>query len=175
MRILLAAILGIVVASTNLCAQQEQQTFTFVLDGSFGKVWSAVEKAMAVRQCGQAQVKKVVEPEEVDGFYKGTYVSDFCVLVKGEDSTQDVMEAFGDLPRIRNGMWISGRVQFRIAVREEQRNKTKVILKAELSGFEEYITNQVHFWNSNGKLEEEMVALIKKFTAEAVDSRSEEE
>jgi hypothetical protein len=84
------------------------------------------------------------------------------------------MEAFGDLPRIRNGIWITGRVQFRVAVREEQRNKTKVVLKAELSGFEEYITNQVHFWNSNGKLEEEMVGLIKKFTAEALDSRNEE-
>jgi hypothetical protein len=174
MRPILIAIASFVLATSSSFAQQEQQTFTFELSASFGKVWSAVEKAMEVRQCGKAQVKKVVEPEDVDGFYKGTYVSDFCVLVKGEDSTADVMEAFGDLPRIRNGIWITGRVQFRVAVREEQRNKTKVVLKAELSGFEEYITNQVHFWNSNGKLEEEMVGLIKKFTAEALDSRNEE-
>jgi hypothetical protein len=51
-------------------------------------------------------------------------------------------------------------VQFKLNVKEEGVRQTKIILRAELSGFEEFITNQVHFWTSNGVLEKRMMAAI---------------
>lgn len=162
-------------ATTSLAQQAEQLVLNEVLVGSFGKVWTAVQRAMAENQCGKPQNLKVIEPEDVDGFYKGIYVSDYCVLASGEETTADDMEKYGKIPRIRNGIWVNGRIQYRLNVREEQRNSTRIILKAELSGFEEYITNQMHFWNSNGDLERKMLELIKKYTAEEVSKSTKED
>jgi len=173
---LTAVLLTMTVFAGTLRAQQaEQLVLDEKLTGSFGKVWAAVQRAMEKNLCGKPQVLKVIEPEEVDGFYRGTYVSDYCVLATGEDSTADEMDKYGTLPRIRNGIWVNGRIQFRLSVREERRNETRVVLKAELSGFEEYITNQMHFWNSNGDLERKMMALIKQFTAEEMKKAAEQD
>lgn len=169
--------LGLVaMLATPAHAQDDQQqaiTVTETVNGSFGAVWAAVKRTMDVYSCGKPQQEKVTEPAEVDGFYKGLYVSDFCILKTGEDSTKKVMEEYGKIPRIRGGIWITGRVQFKISVREEERGKSKVVVKAELSGFEEFITNAVHFWNSNGVLERRAMDLIIKYTAEEAQKSSE--
>jgi hypothetical protein len=166
----------VVCASPFANAQQtEQLVLDETLSGSFGKVWAAVQRAMNESNCGKPQNMKVIEPEDVDGFYRGIYVSDYCVLATGEETTAEIMKKYGNTPRIRNGIWVNGRIQYRLNVREERRNETRVILKAELSGFEEYITNQMHFWNSNGDLERKMMELIKKYTAEEVKKASEQE
>lgn len=172
----IALALVLVAAAVPALAQQtEQLVLDEVVSGSFGKVWAAVQRAMDENKCGKPQNLKVIEPEDVDGFYRGIYVSDYCVLASGEETTEDEMEKFGILPRIRNGVWVNGRIQYRLNVREERRNETRIILKAELSGFEEYITNQMHFWNSNGDLERKMMALIKQYTAEEVKKATEQE
>lgn len=154
---------------------QQQIVLTETVDGSFGATWEAVKRAMIEFRCDKPQQEKVIEPAEVDGFYKGLYVSDYCILKTGEDSTSKVMEQYGKLPRIRQGIWASGRIQFKINVREEERGKTKVVLKAELSGFEEYITQSVHFWNSNGILEQRAMDLIKKYTLEEAQKKAAED
>lgn len=146
--------------------EQVEVTVTEVVAGSFGSAWAAVKRTMETFSCGKPQQERVTEPAEVDGFYKGLYVSDYCILKTGEDSTKKVLELYGKVPRIRGGIWINGRVQFKVSVREEERGRTKVVLKAELSGFEEFITNGVHFWASNGILERRAMDIIIKFTAE---------
>jgi hypothetical protein len=115
---------------------------------------------MATFGCPKPQTEKITEPIEETGLYKGLYVSDYCIVAAGEDSTRIKMEEFGELPRIRGGIWITGRIQFRVNVKEEGVRQTKIILRAELSGFEEFITNQVHFWRSNGVLEKRMMDAI---------------
>lgn len=139
-------------------AQEEGEAVIMrdTLDASFGTVWSAMKSSMEEMACGKAQTDKVIEPEDELGFYKGQYISDFCMLSTGEDSTADHMEQYGVLPRIRGGIWITGRVQFKVNVKEIGVRKTVMILRAELSGFEEFITNRVYFWVSNGKLEQSM-------------------
>ena len=149
-------------AATYTHAQEvpEQIVLTESFDASFGKVWAGLKKAMDVAACGKAQQEKVIEPAEEGGLYKGVYVSDFCLLAQGEDSSKIIMQEFGDVPPIRGGMWITGRIQYKINVKEETAKKVKIVLRAELSGFEEFITNQVYFWPSNGVLEKRMMDAI---------------
>jgi len=176
---LMAFMAMLLLSATTMTVQaqegQQQIILTETVDGSFGATWEAVKRAMNDFRCDKPQQEKVIEPAEVDGFYKGLYVSDYCILKTGEDSTSKVMEQYGKLPRIRQGIWTSGRIQFKINVREEERGKTKVVLKAELSGFEEYITAAVHFWTSNGILEQRAMDLIKKYTAEEAQKKAADE
>lgn len=150
--------------------QQEQIVLEETLDVSFGRVWAGVKKAMEIKGCSKPEVEKVIEPAEEGGQYKGLYKSDYCILVTGEDSTKTVMERYGELPRIRMGIWTTGRIKYFINVKELENRKAKITLKAQLSGYEEYITSQVYFWNSNGILEREMMALIIKMASEAKTS-----
>ncbi|MBU3741410.1 MAG: hypothetical protein FGM24_03885 [Candidatus Kapabacteria bacterium] len=178
LRLVAITVLMVLAASSNAAFAQDSQqqiVLTETVDGSFGAAWEAVKRVMTEFRCEKPQQEKVIEPAEVDGFYKGLYVSDYCILKTGEDSTAKVMEQYGKLPRIRQGIWISGRIQFKINVREEERGKTKVVLKAELSGFEEFITNAVHFWTSNGILEQRAMDLIKKYTLEEAQKKAADE
>ncbi len=163
-RILLACFLMVFATTFMVAADDEPQpvVLTETVPASFGKVWTSIKEVMTEFGCPKPQTEKVTEPIEETGLYKGLYISDYCILAQGEDSTRDKMEVFGELPRIRGGIWITGRVQYRINVKEESARNTKIILKAELSGFEEFITNQVHFWVSNGVLEKRMMDLIIK-------------
>ncbi|MDZ4745681.1 MAG: hypothetical protein SGJ05_06730 [bacterium] len=156
-------VLALVFSSMTFASAQdatEQIIITETMDASFGKTWAALKKAMDVAACGKAQQEKVIEPVEEGGLYKGVYVSDYCILVAGEDSSKSVMQEYGDVPPIRGGIWITGRVQYKVNVKEEENRKTKIILRAELSGFEEFITNQVYFFSSNGILEKRMMDAI---------------
>ncbi len=161
-------------STSNVCAGDEQEPVVLKeeVNASFGKVWDAVKEAMQEFGCPKPQQEKVTEPVEETGFYKGLYVSDYCVIASGEDSTREKMEEFGELPRIRGGIWISGRIQFRVNVTELGIRQTRIILKAELSGFEEFITNQVHFWTSNGILEKRMMDLILKKVATKLEEQN---
>ena len=156
-------ILALVCSAATVVKAQEtadQIVLTESFDASFGKVWAAMKNAMDVAACGKAQQEKVIEPAEEGGLYKGVYVSDYCLIAQGEDSSKIIMKQYGEVPPIRGGMWITGRVQYKINVKEESAKKVKIVLRAELSGFEEFITNQVYFWASNGILEKRMMDAI---------------
>ena len=150
-------------ASSSALSQDAASDAVVIRDtisAPFGTVWSAMEESMAEMSCGKAQTNKITDPEDELGFYKGMYISDFCILATGEDTTRDHMEQYGKLPMIRGGIWITGRVQFKVNVREIGVRQTVLILRAELSGFEQFITNAVHFWTSNGVLERRMHEVI---------------
>lgn len=162
MRILLTLFCLVLLCVTPTLAdeQPEQVVLTETVNASFGKVWDAIKESMTDFGCPKPQTEKVIEPVEETGLYKGIFVSDYCILVTGEDSTRDKMEQYGEIPRVRGGIWITGRVQFKVNVKEEGVRSTKIVLRAELSGFEEFITNQVYFWTSNGILEKRMMESI---------------
>lgn len=158
----LALVVMSVAALQPATAQDEQQQVILkeTVTASFGKVWDAIKSSMAEQGCGKAQTDKIIEPAEETGFYKGVYISDFCMLATGEDTTKKYMEQFGRMPKIRGAIWITGRVQYKINVKEEGVRQTTITLRTELSGFEEFITNQVYFWTSNGILEKKMMDAI---------------
>lgn len=171
MRYVAICVLALTVAfSTVKAGEPEQVVLTENVEASFGKVWDAIKTVMSSQKCGKPQTEKIIEPDEEGGLYKGLYISDYCILAVGEDSTRAIMEQYGELPRIRGGLWINGRVQYKINVKEEGRKNTKITLRAELSGFEEFITNQTYFWVSNGDLERksmaDILAIVKSVTSE---------
>ncbi len=171
-RLILAFAVAIL-CSASMVAQDEPQpvVLTETVQGRFGTVWESLKTAIEEFGCPKPQVIKVIEPAEEGGLYKGQYVSDYCVLAEGEDTTKATIQKYSDVPRIRGGIWVTCRVQYKINVREEEGGITKIILRAEMSGFEEFITAANHFWVSNGILERQMMetilAKVKKKQAES--------
>jgi len=171
-RLILASAV-IILCSASMVAQDEPQpvVLTETVQGRFGTVWESLKTAIEEFGCPKPQVIKVIEPAEEGGLYKGQYVSDYCVLAEGEDTTKATIQKYSDVPRIRGGIWVTCRVQYKINVREEEGGITKIILRAEMSGFEEFITAANHFWVSNGILERQMMetilAKVKKKQAES--------
>ena len=171
-RLILAFAVAIL-CSASMVAQDEPQpvVLTETVQGRFGTVWESLKTAIEEFGCPKPQVIKLIEPAEEGGLYKGQYVSDYCVLAEGEDTTKATIQKYSDVPRIRGGIWVTCRVQYKINVREEEGGITKIILRAEMSGFEEFITAANHFWVSNGIRERQMMetilAKVKKKQAES--------
>lgn len=171
-RLILAFAVAIL-CSASMVAQDEPQPIVLKesVQGSFLLVWGSVKEVFAESSCNVPQIAKPTPPAEEGGLYKGQYVSDYCVLAEGEDTTKATIQKYSDVPRIRGGIWVTCRVQYKINVLEEEGGITKIILRAEMSGFEEFITTANHFWVSNGILERQMMekilAKIKKKQAES--------
>lgn len=176
-RIALLFIAVMVFATPILLAQdatQEQIVLTETVPTTFGKVWRAVKRSMADIACTNATEENITEPAEEGGMYKGKYVSEFCLLAQGTDTTKNVMKRYSEVPRIRNGMWSTFRIQYKINLKEEEGNTTKIILRVQFSGFEEYITQETHFWNSNGILEKQMMERILANVKKEIEGSSQE-
>ncbi len=173
MKHIVLTLLAIVSLSGTLIAQDEQQPVVLneTVQARFGTVWEALKTSIEEFGCPKPQVIKVIEPAEEGGLYKGQFVSDYCLLAAGEDTTKSTIEKYSDVPRIRGGIWVTCRVQYKVNVKEEDGGVTKIILRAEMSGFEEFITAANHFWVSNGVLERQMMdtilGKIKKKQAES--------
>lgn len=173
MKHLVLTLLVAVCFSGSLSAQDEPQPVVLneTVQARFGTVWEALKTSIEEFGCPKPQVIKVIEPAEEGGLYKGQFVSDYCLLAAGEDTTKSTIEKYSDVPRIRGGIWVTCRIQYKINVKEEDGGVTKIILRAEMSGFEEFITAANHFWVSNGVLERQMMdtilAKIKKKQAES--------
>ncbi len=162
MKYLAIAMCALILGTAQMTAQDEQQpvVLTETVQASFGTVWFAVKESIEQAGCKSPQEPKVSEPGDAGGLYKGWYNSDFCILAEGEDTTKATIQKYSDVPRIRGGIWVTCRVQYKINVKEEDGGVTKIILRAEMSGFEEFITAANHFWVSNGILERDMMASI---------------
>jgi hypothetical protein len=127
---------------------------------SFELIWKAAKKSMNEIKCLLLQES---ESQNEQGFYQGILKSDYCVLAQGTDTSQEVMDRYSyDRPRIMAGVWRNCRVQYRFVIREQEDGSTVVLLKTEMSGFEEYVTVEVQFWKSNGILEHNMFLRLEK-------------
>lgn len=139
-----------------------EEVFT---DYFFDDVWNATIKAIEETGC---QIATKTNAQDEEGFLKGKIVSDFCVFAMKERK-DEVIDSLGkysyDMPFIRAGVWESGRVQYKIVLKESE-GKVDMLLKAEISGREGYITSEVHFWKSNGYLEHFLIERIRQILAE---------
>ncbi len=126
----------------------------------FDVVWRAVKKSIEEISC---MIQNERYQQDENGLFSGTIKSDFCVFSMGKDTTFKVLKKFSvEMPLIRGGIWINGRIQYTFRIREQEDGKTFLSFKGRLSGFEEFVTHQVHFWESNGILETEMLERIRK-------------
>lgn len=151
---------------TPLRAQFEEDlpqiTTEDTLKASIRTVWKGIKRAFY--QLGTFSDPSTRDPkmDEKTGLYRGFIRSDFRVFASGSDSTADVLERYGRLPVIRGGTWKAGRVKYEFKVKELAEDLTYVALVCGISGYEEGVTNEVHFWNSNGILDKEIMDLLKK-------------
>jgi hypothetical protein len=77
-----------------------------------------------------------------------------------EDTFDDTMEKFGDVPYMRSPGWTTGRVKLWVTLEQIDSARTAVKVLGQLSGYEERFTNRWHYWRSNGKLEEQAMNSI---------------
>ncbi len=108
-----------------------------------------------------------------EGFQKQVIKSDYCIFAMG-DTTYKSMEQYSVLtnketighkclPFIPGSRWKNGRVSFKFVVKEIDDETITILLKnAEISGKDEKVTNKVHFWESNGIFETNIMARIKE-------------
>ncbi|MFN3196571.1 MAG: hypothetical protein ACE364_11525 [Chlorobiota bacterium] len=125
----------------------------------FEDVWNAVVESIEDQGC--AMMTKVQKNND-EGFLKGVLKSEFCVFVN-DDTTFDLLKIYSvKMPVIRGGIWTSGRIQYKIIIEEINEGEgTSIIIKGELSGSEDNVTNEVHFWESNGWFETDLLYRIK--------------
>lgn len=139
-----------------------EEVFT---DYYFDEVWNATLKAIEETGC---QIGQKTNAQDEEGFFKGKIVSDFCVfaMMEREDEVMDSLLKYSyDLPFIRAGKWESGRIQYKVIIKEKE-DSVEFLLKGEMSGREGYITSEVHFWKSNGYFEHFLIERIKQILAE---------
>ncbi len=126
----------------------------------FEIVWNAVKKSLEDIGCMIALENYKATDE---GLYKGNIKSDFCVFSAGKDTTFKTLNKYSyDLPVIRGGIWLNGRMQYTVVVKEESNGQVYMLIKGELSGFEDFVTHEVHFWKSNGIFETRLSKLIER-------------
>ncbi len=132
----------------------------------FEVVWNAVKKALEAKGC---MVDRESYRQDDEGYYKGKIRSDMCVFVDGTDSSGTLLKKYSvKMPFIRGGIWKNGRFQYKFIVKENPDGTVYLRLKGEMSGYEDHITQEVHFWDpskgevSTGLLEAEMFRLISE-------------
>jgi hypothetical protein len=107
-------------------------------------------------------VQKKEKTDDEDGFIRWVIKSDYCVFVEGDSSFVKLREKSKQMPFIRGGAWKTGRIQYKFVITEQADGKVYLLLNTSLSGFEYYVTNKVHFWESNGQFEHEIMTAIEK-------------
>jgi hypothetical protein len=127
---------------------------------AFSDVWNAVVEALQDQGC---ELMNKVQKTNDEGFLKGVLKSEFCVFVNDE-TTFDLLRIYSvKMPVIRGGIWTNGRIQYKIIIEEiNEGADVSILIKGELSGAEENVTNEVHFWQSNGWFETDLLYRVKK-------------
>ena len=158
------------VESTSLKAQFEEDlpqiTTNDTLNYPIKTVWKSIKRAFFVKGTFSDPSTREPKLDENTNLYRGSIRSDFCVFASDPDTTADVLERYGRLPVIRGGKWIAGRVKYEFRVRELTEEQTTVSLVCGISGYEDAVTGSVHFWNSNGILDKEILELVSKLAAD---------
>ena len=155
---------------TTLHAQFEEDlpqiTTQDTLKASIRTVWKGIKRSFY--ELGTFSDPSTRDPkmDEKTGLYRGFIRSDFRVFAGGKDTTYKVLERYGRLPVIRGGTWMAGRVKYEFRVKELTEEQTMISLVCGISGFEEAVTGSVHFWNSNGILDKEIIDLVRKLAAD---------
>jgi hypothetical protein len=126
----------------------------------FQIVWKAIKMSVDEISCLLATDNN---KQNDDGTFQGVLKTDFCVLAQGDDTTKFVLQRYSlKVPYIMGGLWINGRIQYTFIVKEQADGYVNLVLRAEMSGMEDYVTHEVHFWKSNGILEHQMIERIAK-------------
>jgi hypothetical protein len=107
------------------------------------------------------------ESQTETGALKGNIQSDFCVFSMAGNNVKDSLEKYSyKLPVIRGAVWENARMQYKFILKENEDLTVNILIKGDLSGREKNVTNEVHFWQSNGIFETQMIDRVKKILGE---------
>lgn len=149
---------------------EEEAEFKFLrdkydttFDASFETVWNASIKSIEDINC--MITSKNPEQDEETGLYRGIIKSDYCIFAQG-DTTKKVLEYYSiEVPFIRGGIWVNGRMNYIFNISEKENGSTYVEIEGGISGFERHVTSKVQFWESNGYFETMMLKRLGKNVA----------
>lgn len=139
-----------------------KEKYEFTSDKGFTDVWNAIVASLEEIDC---QVMQKKETQTESGALKGTIQSDYCVFAMqgGQQKVKDSLEKYSyKMPIIRGAIWQNARMQYKFILKENEDMTTNVLIKGDLSGREGHVTNEVHFWQSNGMFETQMIDRIMK-------------
>lgn len=126
------------------------------------KVRDAVVAAIIELKCQVANNNSKAD-EKNNNLQKGKIESDFCVFANGREETFDALQKYSyKMPIIRGGIWSNGRIQYKVYLKEtDDGASVEILVKGEISGMEAFVTNEIHFWQSNGMFETKLLDTIK--------------
>lgn len=137
-----------------------KDTFDLKVNAAFEPLWNSAKELIS-EMGGQLAVQKSYQNDE--GLFQGTLKSDNVVLAEGSDTTFNVLQRYEyKMIYIPNNDWNIGRVNYRLLMSEIDEKTTRLRLFVQLSGFEKRITNQFHFFKSNGLLEKDFIERLYK-------------
>ncbi len=125
----------------------------------FEIVWTSVKEVLDEMKCYYQTPSYRVD---TSGYYIGSITTEDWIFAEGEDSTYDLIKRYSlDVPQIPGAIWSTGRLNFKFRVQQISDKAILITLRTKMSGKENSATQQVHFWKSNGLLEEEVLAKIE--------------
>ncbi len=128
-------------------------------DELFEDVYSTIKEQIQEIGCMIRQERN--SPDE-DGFYRGVIKSDMCMFAEGKRYTFDSMKVYSlEIPNIRGAIWQNARREYKFIIQEQEDGMVLVKLTCEMSGHERYVTDEVHFWQSNGYFESMMMDRLR--------------
>ena len=124
-------------------------------NSSFENVWSSIKEVL--EEMG-AHIATQKYSQNDEGFYKGTIRSDAWVFSEGTDSTYRLLQKYSyDMKVIPGSIWVNGRLEFKFKVTEVSPDNVALVMTTKMSAHETYVTEIVHFWQSNGLLEKQFL------------------
>ncbi|MDC1067573.1 hypothetical protein OAQ99_00285 [Candidatus Kapabacteria bacterium] len=136
-----------------------EQTYT---DFFFDEVWNACIESLDEYGCAVAQKSS---RQDENALFKGKLVSEYCIFAmmeKDEDVADSLWKYSYKVPVIRGADWGNGRMQYKIILKEQEDESVYMLIRGEISGREDQITNEVHFWKSNGRFEHFLLETINE-------------
>lgn len=136
-----------------------EETYT---DYFFDEVWNACIEALDARSCAVAQKSS---RQDENALFRGKLTSEYCIFAMDEDE-HDVADSLWKysykVPVIRGADWKNGRIQYKIILKENEDESVYMRIIGEISGMEGHVTNEVHFWESNGWFEHYLLEQINE-------------
>ncbi len=126
----------------------------------FEEVWKTVKET--ITGIG-AQVAQQKNSQNDEGLWKGTIHTDNYIFTEGSDSTYRILQRYQyNMKYIPGGIWVNGRINYKIILKEVKANLVEMTLTSELSAREDHVTEEYHYWKSNGILEKQFIDNLKE-------------
>lgn len=138
-----------------------KEKFIQEYDVYFEDAWNAVKTVFD--EMGIFLMNEVQKQDD-EGFFKGIIKTEYSVFVNDKSKAVPELKRYSyDMPYIRGAVWINGRSQYTVVINEiDDGERVSILVRCEISGREDNVTNEVHFWKSNGYLETNLYKRIEK-------------